>query len=128
MRGSTGHLCRLTPFQTSASNTNDNSPGILPQTATAAAKVAEDVAKGVKSTIEGVVAWTEAKAAKLSEHREDGTGPYDSPGTCAPSDQDAIGAGILPAMPPATPEKCDVEKNGSTPDHGELKPGGKDHE
>jgi hypothetical protein len=56
----------------------------------------QDVVDGVKTAIQGAVAWTEKKADDLVS-KEDSTGPYASPATCAVSDLDPIGSGILPA-------------------------------
>jgi hypothetical protein len=49
------------------------------------------------------VAWTEKKADDLVS-KEDSTGPYASPATCAVSDLDPIGSGILPAAMPTQNE------------------------
>lgn len=61
---------------------------------TSTLKAAEEVAKGVKSVVDEAVAWAEEKVGKLSAKEEDGTGPYGSPATCAPSDLDPIATGI----------------------------------
>ncbi|KAF2746832.1 hypothetical protein M011DRAFT_468124 [Sporormia fimetaria CBS 119925] len=45
------------------------------------------------------VRWAEEKASKLSEEKNDGTGPYSNPATCMPADLDAIASGVLPALP-----------------------------
>jgi hypothetical protein len=68
-----------------------------------AAKIVEDVVRGVKTAVQGVVAWTEKKADDLVSF-EDGTGPYASPATCVVSDLDPIASGILPVAMPVQDE------------------------
>jgi hypothetical protein len=68
-----------------------------------AAKMVQDVVNGVKTAIQGAVAWTEKKADDLVSS-EDSTGPYASPATCAVSDLDPIATGILPAAMPTQNE------------------------
>lgn len=87
-----------------------------------AAKVVEEVAHVVESVVEGVKAavheavdWTEKKAESLA-HAEDNTGPYDSPATCAISDLDGIGMGILPAT-------VNVQEAGNADAEGNKPPG-----
>ena len=55
----------------------------------------------------------EQKAEKLSAKEEDGSGPYGSTATCAPSEFDVIGQGVLPELP--------VAKENMTPKRGEAK-------
>jgi hypothetical protein len=62
-----------------------------------AVKALEDVAHGVKVTVEEVFAWAEEEVEKLGKQSDD-TGPYASPATCAPSDSDPIGSGVLPTV------------------------------
>lgn len=70
----------------------------MPHAGTSVAGVAKGVVRGVKTAVDEAVAWAEKKGGNLSA-ADDGTGPYASPGTCAPSDLDPIASGILPAMP-----------------------------
>jgi len=78
----------------------NNDQGVMPHATASATQVAENVAQGVKMAVGEALAWAEAKANKLSAKEEDGTGPYGSLATCAPSDFDAIATGVLPAMAP----------------------------
>lgn len=71
-----------------------------------AAEVVEEVVHGVKTVVDGAIAWAEKKADQLSS-KSDSTGPYTSPATCAPSDLDPIASGVLPAM--LVQEKADQE-------------------
>jgi hypothetical protein len=68
-----------------------------------AAKIIEEVVQGVKTAVHEVVVWTEKKADDLVS-KEDSTGPYASPATCAVSDLDPIASGILPAAMPSQDE------------------------
>lgn len=63
-----------------------------------AVKALEDVAHGVKVTVEEVFAWAEEKVEKLGAQKDD-AGPYTSHATIAPSDLDPIGSGLLAAVP-----------------------------
>lgn len=63
-----------------------------------AVKALEDAAQGVKVTVEEVIAWAEKKVEKLGAETDD-EGPYTSHATCAPSDLDLIGSGVLAAVP-----------------------------
>ncbi|KAF2445338.1 hypothetical protein P171DRAFT_484032 [Karstenula rhodostoma CBS 690.94] len=93
-----------------SSKTTSDAP-LLPHAASSASDVAsklksavENVASTVKTAASSVLEWTEAKAEKLTAQKEDGTGPYGSVSTCAPSDLDPIGQGVLPALPVAKKE------------------------
>ncbi|KAF1848388.1 uncharacterized protein K460DRAFT_364365 [Cucurbitaria berberidis CBS 394.84] len=66
-----------------------------------AAKLVEEVARGMKIAVNEAFTWVEKKTDELSAE-QDSTGPYTSPATCAPSDLDVIASGILPAMPTQT--------------------------
>jgi hypothetical protein len=87
----------------SASKIASDAP-LLPHAASSALSTAADVASSaastVKTAVDDALAWTEAKIEKLSAETEDGTGPYGSMSTCAPSDLDPIGQGVLPAVLP----------------------------
>ena len=63
----------------------------------------QEMVNGVKTAIQGAVAWTEKKADELVS-KDDSTGPYASPATCAVSDLDPIASGILPAAMPTQDE------------------------
>ncbi|PVI00533.1 hypothetical protein DM02DRAFT_628480 [Periconia macrospinosa] len=88
------------PDQSSKPDAMDSNQTTMPHAKQFAIQAVEEVAKGVKTAVTGAVAWVEDKATAMSEKQEDGTGPYSSPGTCAPSDLDVIATGVLPAMPP----------------------------
>lgn len=60
------------------------------------AKFVEEVVYGVKTAVDGAIAWAEKKADDLSSEK-DNVGPYASPATCVPSDLDVIG--VLPDTP-----------------------------
>ncbi|KAJ4347199.1 uncharacterized protein N0V89_011138 [Didymosphaeria variabile] len=76
---------------------------LLPHAASSAFSTASNVASSAASTVKSAASnaleWTEAKVEKLSAKQEDGTGPYGSESTCAPSDLDPIGQWVLPALP-----------------------------
>lgn len=106
------------------SKTPSDAP-LLPHTASSAISTATTIATSaastVKSAVDEALAWTEAKVETLSAKAEDGTGPYGSVSTCAPSDLDAIGQGVLPGMPPVV-EKGEgegEEQEGGGMDGGE---------
>ncbi|KAF1963414.1 hypothetical protein CC80DRAFT_587837 [Byssothecium circinans] len=88
--------------------------GVMPHGTTSAL---QDVAKGVKDVVAvaatEAIAWANAKVDKLSEKKEDGTGPYSSPATCVPSDFDCIASGVLPAMPAENAARKDSKQEGS---------------
>jgi hypothetical protein len=88
--------------------------------------MAENVARGVKTAMGDAVAWAEAKAEMLSAKEEDGTGPYGSMATCAPSDFDAIATGVLRAV--SSSEKTqDNYHSGPEKEHGKEVPDGPEH-
>jgi uncharacterized membrane protein YebE (DUF533 family) len=77
-----------------------------------AAKLVEDVVQGFKAAVDGALTWAENKVdAMSSEEEHESTGPYTSPGTCAPSDMDVIASGILPAMPAARQDDGNNDEN-----------------
>jgi hypothetical protein len=84
---------------------------LLPHAASSALSTAAGVASNatftVKTAVDDALAWTEAKVEKLSAKTEDGTGPYGSVSTCAPSDLDPIAQGVLPAALPVPRAKED---------------------
>ncbi|KAF2640295.1 hypothetical protein P280DRAFT_526603 [Massarina eburnea CBS 473.64] len=93
---SSSKAAQPTPENTDPKTVSDK--GVIPHVTTSALHVAEVVAKGVKEAVTEAVAWADKKVDKLSETNEDGTGPYGSPATCAPSDFDVIATGVLPGM------------------------------
>ncbi|KAL1595242.1 hypothetical protein SLS60_009931 [Paraconiothyrium brasiliense] len=74
--------------------------------------VVDNAASTVKSAASNALEWTEAKVEKLSAKEEDGTGPYGSEGTCAPSDIDPIGQWVLPAKLEPKKDETTVEGQG----------------
>lgn len=114
------HHPQKVPSETSDTGTTPLHDGqsIVPHAASSAVKVADEVAKGVRSAVDGAVTWAGKKVAKLSSEKDDGTGPYESPATCAPSDLDAIGAGILPAMPATEMSNNCKSRHGSSDKSG----------
>ncbi|KAK7183383.1 hypothetical protein DPSP01_000487 [Paraphaeosphaeria sporulosa] len=72
--------------------------------------IASSAASTVKTTASSARKWTEAKVEKLNAKKDDGTGPYGSVSTCAPSDLDPIGQGVLPALPVAKKEDAGKER------------------
>ncbi|KAJ4303556.1 hypothetical protein N0V90_002454 [Kalmusia sp. IMI 367209] len=67
--------------------------------------------KESRPAVNEAVAWTKAKVEKLSAEKDDGTGPYSSLSTCAPSDLDPIAMGVLPALPTEKEEDVDAREN-----------------
>lgn len=76
----------------------DVDQGVMPHATISAAKVAGDLAKGVKTVIDEAIEWTEKKVDELTVDKEEGVGPYASPATCVPSELDPIASGVMPAM------------------------------
>ncbi|KAF2739476.1 hypothetical protein EJ04DRAFT_607879 [Polyplosphaeria fusca] len=69
--------------------------GLIPHAGSASTKILE-LASELRDLVGDAAALVEKKVNELDV--EQGPGPYGSPGTCAPSDLDAIASGALPAV------------------------------
>jgi hypothetical protein len=73
--------------------------------------------------VEEVIAWAERKIEKLVAESDE-TGPYTSHATCAPSDLDPIGSGVLAAVPAHGSQKTDEMSRKKSEDDIEGRKGG----
>ncbi|RAR10002.1 hypothetical protein DDE83_005217 [Stemphylium lycopersici] len=74
-----------------------------------------EVIHGARAAVDDALAWAEKTVEALGSN-QDGVGPYDSPGTCMPSDLDPIASGILPAMPNKTQHDDGIKKEAKNKD------------
>jgi hypothetical protein len=77
-----------------------------------ASTLVSEVIHSAKTAVDDALSWAEKKVGSLGSGKG-GTGPYDSPATCAPSDLDAITSSILPAVPKKSYKDKDARMEGN---------------
>lgn len=96
------------PSKPSSDSTTFTADDVSDDTSRTTTLVSE-VIHGAKAAVDDALAWAEKTVEALGSD-QDGVGPYESPGTCMPSDLDPIASGILPAMPNKTRYEDGIKK------------------